>query len=409
MIYAYMLIALSLAVHTSHAQTTHSYNQPHSKQYLLEQLMQNPSNSTIMNQLGSLYFNEHDYMRAAHYFGQCISRDPKNPDFIEQYAMTLDQLGQFTQARNLFEMLHDYDRTRIEPYKRLPQLYIRERDWYYVGKFAQADKVWWYDRDIENKSILLDLTSMKNNARDIILCMRYATHLAHAGAQVTIYTHPETRSIAQMSPDIDHVLTTNQEKPTTDLTYEMNTIRCIVCMREFMYEPYPQAPYLYADPELVDAWHEKIKNDANYKIGICVDMQSNPESVDLDTISALLENRTVSWYSLHADAHPTQNWNITHPNKIILHKQTSLIESAALIENLDLVITTDNAIAHLAGALGKPVWLLLPFVADCCWFEHHETTSVLYPSMQIFRQPKLGDWDTVIKTMQAELKEQCHC
>jgi ADP-heptose:LPS heptosyltransferase len=78
-------------------------------------------------------------------------------------------------------------------------------------------------------------------------------------------------------------------------------------------------------------------------------------------------------------------------------------DTAALMMELDLIISVDTAVAHLAGALGKPVWTLLPFVPDWRWGLESETTP-WYPTMRLFRQPKLGDWDSVIQRVAAELK-----
>ena len=79
-------------------------------------------------------------------------------------------------------------------------------------------------------------------------------------------------------------------------------------------------------------------------------------------------------------------------------------DAAALVENLDLVISVDTAAAHLAGALGKPVWTLLPFVPEWRWLLNRED-SPWYPTMRIFRQPSPGDWESVISRVVEELQE----
>jgi len=78
-------------------------------------------------------------------------------------------------------------------------------------------------------------------------------------------------------------------------------------------------------------------------------------------------------------------------------------DSAALICNLDLVITVDTAVAHLAGALGKPVWVLLPFANDWRWMRSRSDTP-WYPTMRLFRQPAAGDWATPIGEIVDQLK-----
>jgi ADP-heptose:LPS heptosyltransferase len=77
-------------------------------------------------------------------------------------------------------------------------------------------------------------------------------------------------------------------------------------------------------------------------------------------------------------------------------------DTAAFVENLDLIIAVDTAVAHLAGALGRPVWVLLPFNQDWRWLLNRQD-SPWYPTMRLFRQPNPGDWESVIKKVANEL------
>ena len=93
---------------------------------------------------------------------------------------------------------------------------------------------------------------------------------------------------------------------------------------------------------------------------------------------------------------------------MVLHDPTSAItdymDTAALIENLDLVIAVDTSVIHLAGAMGKPVWLLNRF--DTCWrWLLDRDDSPWYPTMRIFRQPSPGDWDSVMRSVTSALRE----
>lgn len=78
------------------------------------------------------------------------------------------------------------------------------------------------------------------------------------------------------------------------------------------------------------------------------------------------------------------------------------MDTAAVMMNLDLIITVDTSIAHVAGALGKEVWMLLPYACDCRWGIEGNSTA-WYPTMKLFRQPKPGDWTTVIEQVKVAL------
>ena len=83
----------------------------------------------------------------------------------------------------------------------------------------------------------------------------------------------------------------------------------------------------------------------------------------------------------------------------------SFVDTAAVMQNMDLIISVDTAIAHLAGAMAKPVWLLLPWATDWRWLEH-KTTSPWYPTMRIFKQPKPFDWKTVMHEVYWQLLQK---
>lgn len=96
----------------------------------------------------------------------------------------------------------------------------------------------------------------------------------------------------------------------------------------------------------------------------------------------------------------------TRPNLTQLDPELGdFAETAAAIANLDLVITVDTSVAHMAGALGKPVWILLPFFPDFRWLLDR-SDGPWYPSARLFRQPSIGDWDSVMEAVQDALSAQ---
>jgi ADP-heptose:LPS heptosyltransferase len=128
-------------------------------------------------------------------------------------------------------------------------------------------------------------------------------------------------------------------------------------------------------------------------------------NVPLSALRPILNIRDTRFYSLQLGPEAEQITAAGAEKTIIDHTQqiADFADTAALMMELDLIISVDTAVAHLAGALGKPVWTLLPFVPDWRWGLDSETTP-WYPIMRLFRQPKLGDWDSVIQRVADELK-----
>lgn len=167
-------------------------------------------------------------------------------------------------------------------------------------------------------------------------------------------------------------------------------------------EPLPtDGPYLRGDPELRAAWQARLSGDS-FRVGIAwAGSAAHPHderrSIAHEKLSPLLQVEGVSIYRLQLPP-------ATNEGFIDLTPQiTDLADTAALIEELDLVISVDTAVAHLAGALGRPVWTLLPFAPDWRWGLGREDTP-WYPSMRLFRQRTAGDWDEVVRRVAEELR-----
>ena len=124
----------------------------------------------------------------------------------------------------------------------------------------------------------------------------------------------------------------------------------------------------------------------------------------LQTLLPLLRAHDVRWVSLQKGTAAEQLAGL--PGDVMVldgsSRERDLAETAALVAMLDLVITTDTCIAHLAGAMGKPVWILLPHLADWRWMQEKETTP-WYPTARLFRQRERGDWAGVMTRVIAAL------
>jgi hypothetical protein len=177
--------------------------------------------------------------------------------------------------------------------------------------------------------------------------------------------------------------------------------------------PWPGA-YLGADSNLAleKRWRTPyVRPDTGQSLRVGVCWAGNPRyradhrrSIELKTLLPLLRVPGITWISLQKG--PAAEQLTALPGDVFVWDGSSLdrdlAETAAMISTLDLVVTSDTCIAHLAGAMGKPVWILLPHLADWRWMQQTETTP-WYPTARLIRQRAPGDWAGVVQRVVAEL------
>jgi tetratricopeptide (TPR) repeat protein len=165
----------------------------------------------------------------------------------------------------------------------------------------------------------------------------------------------------------------------------------------------PGAPYLIADGNRVTRWATRMATRAGLKVGLAWQGHANTprgqfRSVPIELLARLGDVSSTAFYSLQ---YPSPD---RRPDFAVdlAADIADFEDTAAILENLDLVITSDSAVAHLAGALGKPVWILLASVADWRWHLDRDD-SPWYPTARLFRQPAAGDWTSVVDRVRARL------
>ncbi len=168
-------------------------------------------------------------------------------------------------------------------------------------------------------------------------------------------------------------------------------------------------PYLAADPQTADSWRRRIEPSGEFLhvglawAGSADNLNDRNRSIPLEKLSPLAAVSHVRFHSLQTAPPPPAVGGIALSDWSAL--LTDFAETAALIAKLDLVISVDTAVAHLAGAMGKPVWLLLPSPPDWRWLLDR-ADSPWYPTIRLFRQEIPGDWDGVIRRVAAELSRR---
>jgi len=173
-------------------------------------------------------------------------------------------------------------------------------------------------------------------------------------------------------------------------------------------------PYLFADPVIVEQWQEKLSSVGGFRIGINWRGREGigtfrQRDLPLQQFASIAELPGVRLIRLQKAAGKEELANVGARLKLVDlgddvdEAHGTFIDTAAIMMNLDLVISSDTAVAHLAGALGVPVWVALTFVPDWRWLLDR-SDSPWYPTMRLFRQKGPGDWVGAFEEMQAALR-----
>ncbi|MBI1398118.1 MAG: tetratricopeptide repeat protein [Betaproteobacteria bacterium] len=179
-----------------------------------------------------------------------------------------------------------------------------------------------------------------------------------------------------------------------------------------------RAPYLTADPDDVARWRARVSKDHGFKVGIAWSGDPRPDvpdaaridrkrSLSFDQLRPLAAVEGVSWYSLQLGAPAAQARRPGAPLALVdftsdLH---DFADTAALMMALDLVVTVDTSVVHLAGALGRPAWMLSRFDGCWRWMLEGEDSS-WYPTVRVFRQGEAGNWAPVLEALSRALRDR---
>jgi tetratricopeptide (TPR) repeat protein len=271
----------------------------------------------------------------------------------------------------------------------------------------QLGKEQWAGDDLAGRRILL---YAEQGIGDTIQFVRYVPLVAGRGGRIILECQrPLVRLLKPLS-GIEQIILPDQPPPPLDTHCPLMTLPMV--FNTTLATIPNQVPYLHADPALVKHWHRRISQlDRKFKIGL--NWAGNPDqkgdrhrSTTLSTLAPLATIPEVAFISLHKGAAAGQAQK--PPRGLHLVDWTAdlddFADTAGLIANLDLVLTTDTSVPHLAGAMAKPVWVMLPFAADWRWMLGRDD-SPWYPTMRLFRQRTPGDWGDVARRVAQALGE----
>jgi tetratricopeptide (TPR) repeat protein len=379
------------------------------------------SHAAAHNNLGLALRLQGKIAEAADCFRRALALGLSQAEVHSNLGLALHDLGHLDEAVTCYKRALAQDPDFIDAQVGLSTLLLLQGDfqagwdkyewrWKKIDQFAARDfsQPRWSGEPLAGKTILL---YAEQGLGDTLQFIRYAAVLKKLGAKIVLECQRPLLKLSASYRYVDQLAADESDLPPFDFHLPLLSVPRVL---KTTLETIPaDVPYLFAEPELVARWHDRLASLTGFKIGInwhgrAGHVQAERRDIPLHHFATLATLPGVRLISLQKDA--TKELATPAAGAIVdLSEQLDrehgpFMDTAAIMMNLDLVITSDTSIAHLAGALGVPVWVPLPCVPDWRWLTER-TDCPWYPTMRIFRQRRAGDWDAVFEQIRKALAE----
>jgi Flp pilus assembly protein TadD len=339
-------------------------------------------------------------------FRHAVLIAPNDAQSLRNLGVALYESQRFDEALELFHRSLEVDANDVETHFHIAVLSLltgdfatgwREYEW--RPQHSDPSIPIWNGASFAGRTVLL---RSEQGFGDVIHFVRYAPLVKARGGSVVLEAKPELASLLARAPGVDRVVELGAEAVGIDAQVNLGSLPGI-----FGTNPtnIPRAiPYLHVDAERIENWRQRLGPRTGLRVGIAwqgsrTHPNDRQRSVDPGRFAEIAALPGVQLVSLQKGATKQPTFPIVDRTAEL----ESYLDTAALVKNLDLVVTVDTSVAHLAGALGVPVWVAVPFAPDWRWLLERED-SPWYPTMWLVRQSALDRWDDVFARMARELE-----
>jgi tetratricopeptide (TPR) repeat protein len=345
-------------------------------------------------------------------FQQSLSLEPDKPDALISLALAQRESGRTDLALAACERAVAIEPDNAAAHWQLAMALLTsgdlrrgfcEYEWRWrCSEFTSPNRNFpqpqWDGGDLSGKTILLHA---EQGFGDSIQMIRYAPLVRDRGGRVIVLCRRELAELFASVNGIEQRIIEGETLPAFDLHVPLMSLPA--AMGTTLQTIPNIVPYVRADPASIEQWKQKLAATSGKRVGLVwlgsVAFGDQRRQIDAAMLHPL---RTVAGVTFVSLQKPPAGAPV--PMIDLTSELNNFGDTAALVMNLDLVICCDTAVAHLAGALGKPTWLLLPTPPEWRWMQTRED-SPWYPTMRLFRQPTPGDWRSVVTRVCGELDE----
>jgi tetratricopeptide (TPR) repeat protein len=351
-------------------------------------------------------------------YNQAIAIDPNQANAYSNRGLTLLDLKRLDEALNNYEQAITLNPHFAEAYwnKSLLKLLngeyeegwaLYEWGWKSANrkparKFSQP--LWLGEQLLSNKTLLI---YPEQGLGDYIQFIRYAALVEGLGGKAIIEAPAPLQSVISTLP-CQFILMENGQM-AADFDYQCPVMSLPLAFKTTVETIPAQTPYLYANKTKQSIWQKHLGEKSKPRVGLAWS-GSNSHSNDHNRSIPLkqfepLFHLPIEFHCLQNEIRPVDAWYMADLGNLENHQDllNDFSDTAALMMELDLVISVDTSIVHLAGALGQKVWILLPYIADFRWMQD-STKTPWYPTARLYRQQAMGEWGRVIAEIGDDLK-----
>ncbi len=378
----------------------------------------NPSSSGAYTNLGNVYNKLFDYKKAAKLHEKSIALDANGSNAYSNVGTSYKYLGLVSKSINAYKKAIEIDPSFVNAHFDLATMYLSKGDFLegwkeYEWRFQKEEmrshiinnkdifskKMLTHDMDIKDKTLLLH---SEQGFGDSLQFIRFLPKLKEKfQCKIIVKCRDELKELLKSMLEIDLLCDRSEVTPEFDYHLPIMSMPFILNMKTIKDLP-KNVPYLFAEE---DEEFKLQKEENKINIGICWSASVTGDSYDgkvfdLQLLEPLINSENINIYSLQVGPENEDIKKYNYEDKIIdlTPKLTDFSKTASLLKELDLVISSDTSVAHLAGALNVPVWVPLQKIPDWRW-QNKGIKTPWYPSAKLFRQKSARVWDGVFQSI----------
>lgn len=342
-----------------------------------------------------------NYFEAFHNLGNCLKLTNDFQEAEGAYCRALELKPDFEEACFSLGTLY----LLCGQYNKGWKLYDARLNW--RRKF-RLDIPIWQGEELAGRRILL---FYEQGFGDMLQFIRYATKVAKVAKKTTVWIQKPLERLLVSAQNLFSVCTNTRKIDPREFDFACSIFSLPAKFQLGENMLTTQIPYIHSTDDIIKKWDKKIAKQAGNKVKVGFIWAGNPKHLDdhnrsipFEVITTLFDNEAVCWVSLQIGKKAKELKKVRQEILDCGEELVDFAETAGVIANLDLVIAVDTAVAHLAGAMGKKTWLLLPHRGEWRW-GLTEDSNPWYPATRIFRQHTPGDWQEVLTRVKIALQE----